>query len=182
MKIFAVGRPNKKASLNLSINAIVVLVMAITVLGLGLTFIRGIFGGATAKLGGAISAASLKNPADSETPLTIDERVSIKAADKEEIEVGFYNRDINPHSVKLSNAGCEGDVITAGGTTDHKVFDVAVTSIAQEVDPGESIGYKAIFQAPSGADAPQGTYVCTLQAIDGTAPLESAQFFLLITG
>ncbi|MBW2996639.1 hypothetical protein KY332_05070 [Candidatus Woesearchaeota archaeon] len=38
------GLPNKKASLNLSINAIVIVVLAMTLLGLGLGFIKGMFG------------------------------------------------------------------------------------------------------------------------------------------
>jgi hypothetical protein len=42
----------KKGSLNLSINAIVVLIMAITMLGLGLGFINSMFGGTTQKLEG----------------------------------------------------------------------------------------------------------------------------------
>ena len=45
MKIFDIGLPNKKASLNLSINAIVIVVLAMTLLGLGLGFIRNIFRG-----------------------------------------------------------------------------------------------------------------------------------------
>ena len=45
MKIFDIGKPNKKASLNLSINAIVIVVLAMTLLGLGLGFIRNIFKG-----------------------------------------------------------------------------------------------------------------------------------------
>jgi hypothetical protein len=43
MKIFAVGKPNKKAALSLSIEAIVIVVLAMTLLGLGLGFIRGMF-------------------------------------------------------------------------------------------------------------------------------------------
>ena len=41
---------SKKGSLNLSINAIVVLILAVTLLSLGLTFIQKTFGGATQKL------------------------------------------------------------------------------------------------------------------------------------
>ena len=37
----------KKGALNLSINAIVILILAITMLGLGLAFMRNIFGSAT---------------------------------------------------------------------------------------------------------------------------------------
>jgi len=43
MKIFKVGRAYRKADLSLSMNAIVVLILAITLLGLGLTFLRGLF-------------------------------------------------------------------------------------------------------------------------------------------
>ncbi|MEE9524984.1 MAG: hypothetical protein V3V78_00060 [Candidatus Woesearchaeota archaeon] len=39
------GLPNKKASLNLSINAIVIVVLAMTLLGLGLTLVRNVFKG-----------------------------------------------------------------------------------------------------------------------------------------
>ena len=48
-KIFS-RQHSKKGSLSLSINAIVVLILAITMLGLGLAFIRGLFGGAVGKL------------------------------------------------------------------------------------------------------------------------------------
>ncbi|MBW3012000.1 hypothetical protein KY311_02360, partial [Candidatus Woesearchaeota archaeon] len=41
----------KKASLSLSINAIVVLILAITMLGLGLAFMRGTFGKVTEQFG-----------------------------------------------------------------------------------------------------------------------------------
>jgi len=45
-------RKSRKGSLQLSINAIVILILAITMLGLGLSFIKGIFGGTVEKLKG----------------------------------------------------------------------------------------------------------------------------------
>lgn len=42
--MFNIGRPNKKASLELSVNAIVIVVLAMTLLGLGLAFVKGLFG------------------------------------------------------------------------------------------------------------------------------------------
>ena len=98
MKIFEVSKCRKKASLNLSINAIVVLILAITMLGLGLGFIRSMFKGATSKLAGAIESTSLKNPADSNTPLTIDRQISIKANTDERIEIGYYNAYTQPNT------------------------------------------------------------------------------------
>ncbi|MFP4112168.1 MAG: hypothetical protein ACLFPQ_01200 [Candidatus Woesearchaeota archaeon] len=56
----------KKGSLNLSINAIVVLIMAITMLGLGLAFISGTFGGATGKLNKLMAGLSDNEKAELE--------------------------------------------------------------------------------------------------------------------
>ena len=52
----------KKASLNLSINAIGILILAITMLGLGLTFMRGLFKQMEGKVSEAVSASELTNP------------------------------------------------------------------------------------------------------------------------
>ena len=61
----------KKASLSLSINAIVILILAITMLGLGLTFMRGLFKQATAKVESAVSAQELTNSPTTDNVLTI---------------------------------------------------------------------------------------------------------------
>lgn len=76
MKIFDIGKPNKKASLNLSINAIVIIVLAMTLLGLGLTFIRGIFrkaGGITETTFEKISEQLDTDLQTSEAPLLFSE-------------------------------------------------------------------------------------------------------------
>ena len=49
---------SKKGDLNLSINAIVVLILAVTLLSLGLTFINKTFGGATGELQRSLSTIS----------------------------------------------------------------------------------------------------------------------------
>jgi len=171
MKIFEVGRPNKKASLNLSINAIVVLILAITMLGLGLGFIRTMFKGATGKLSGAIESTSLKNPADSTTPLTIDRQITLEAGEAQRIEIGYYNaftqenRDVALTTVSCDNAG---------------VFnDLKLSSISAEAVPaGESVGFNAILETES---VERGTFICQIKAA-GSKPeaTQTAQFFLEI--
>ena len=76
MQRFKLRPIGKKADLSLSINAIVILILAITVMGLGLTFIRGLFKGATEKLGSALEATDITNPPTAETPLTIDQKIT----------------------------------------------------------------------------------------------------------
>src|SRR3989338_4760817 len=62
---------NKKADLSLSINAIVILILAITMLGLGLTFMRGLFKQATGKVESAVSSQELANPPTIDNPVTL---------------------------------------------------------------------------------------------------------------
>ena len=81
MKIFDVKRPNKKADLSMSMNAIVVLILAITLLGLGLTFLRGLFQNITEKVDTNLDATQTRVNVDNDKPIGV--------APKElELEVG----------------------------------------------------------------------------------------------
>jgi hypothetical protein len=94
MKMF-----NKKGALQLSINAIVVLILAITVLGLALTFITNMFGSAT---------GNLKTMNEEQEKRIIDEMASsnklltfknmelnLKSGDEKEFAMGIRNTDPN---------------------------------------------------------------------------------------
>ena len=85
----------KKASLNLSINAIVILILAITMLGLGLAFMRNIFGSATEEFT-AVSGTVKKQMVDQmkETTKIIDisqPKVSLRQGADTQIFIGFKN-------------------------------------------------------------------------------------------
>ena len=91
MKIFNIKR--KKASLEISMNAIVILVLAIAMLGLGLTFIRGIFKGITAKVEEAVSAGEIVNPPTRDTPITITpSTIEMRAGETKEANLAFINK------------------------------------------------------------------------------------------
>ena len=176
MKIFA--RTKRKADLNMSINAIVVLILAITMLGLGLGFIRTMFKGATSKLAGAVESASLKNPADSSNPLTIDRQIQVKAGSSERIEIGYYNSGVaEVTGVKLALTGCQGDAVLT--VTDPFTLN---TLASGAVKAGESTGYNGILAVKSGV--PKGTYICQIATTPSGASTsdQSAQFFLEVTG
>src|SRR3989344_3329798 len=83
---------NKKADLSLSINAIVVLILAITMLGLGLTFMRGLFKQATEKVEAAVSAQELTNPPTIDNPLTVaPSELTLRKDKKDKITIAFLN-------------------------------------------------------------------------------------------
>ena len=110
MKIFNIKR--KKASLEISMNAIVILVLAIAILGLGLTFIRGIFKGITAKVEEAVSAGEIVNPPTRDRPVTITPpSVELRQGENSETKIAFMN--IQP-SQKCYSLGLTGTVQADG--------------------------------------------------------------------
>ena len=175
MKIFEVNKC-RKASLNLSINAIVVLILAITMLGLGLGFIRTMFKGATSKLGSAVEGVSLKNPADASNPLTMDEKIDIKQGGENQIEVGIYNKLSDEQTnVAIAIESCR----DTGNIEMPSVPNLAAPPI-RSLPTGESAGYKAILSLKGNRDYLVGnTYICSIEASSSeTTPLESFQFFM----
>lgn len=172
----------RKGSLNLSINAIVVLILAITMLGLGLGFIRNIFGGASGKIAQALESTSLKNPADSSNPLTIDDKITMKRTAEKEIEVGFYNTDFEAQpTVTLDITGCS----TSGGETFADAgldLPIIAAPASGEIGASEGTGFKAILSFPD-SPPPVGTYICSLGIVParGEPAIRTTQFFLSLT-
>ena len=116
----------KKGSLNLSINAIVVLILAITMLGLGLSFMKNIFGGATEefeKVGGTVEKQMIEQMKESANIIELSRpSIDIKKAGKDQIFIAMKNvqseseqfKIITPDKSDLGDCGtsCPCDGIT----------------------------------------------------------------------
>ncbi len=95
MRIFPLKKIKRTGSLNLSINAIVVLILAITMLGLGLGFIRGMFGKTTEELGKI--SEDIRNQVIEEIErgtsrlIFLKYDVQIEKGDKDEMYYGIKN-------------------------------------------------------------------------------------------
>ena len=171
MKLRPIG---KKADLSLSINAIVILILAITVMGLGLTFIRGLFKGATEKLGGALQATDLRNPPSLENPLTIDKRITISAGDKKPIEIGVYNTNTQD---ELADAKPSIDKCVNSAGDEYAQGDLfAIAAPAQTIAPRGTAGYSSILSITA-ENLESDTYICTV-IVAGSDPLISASTFI----
>jgi len=171
---------NKKGSLGMSINAIVMLVMAMALLGLGLTFIRGMMGGATGKLGGAIDAADLSEPPTPQNPVTMDRTVKVKQGKSTTLKIGFYNADseeANDVYPYFPSGACK--------ASSAEEFEPNLVALPQTVPTGESVAYEVILDMNGvnlgSTSVPPGTYACSLDIGDETTPVETKQFFLEIT-
>src|SRR3989338_11650848 len=130
---------NKKASLELSINAIVILILAITMLGLGLGFMRNIFGSATdqfRQVTGAVEKQMIDQMKEGNKIVDLSRpKLTIKKGKQEQIFIGFRNvkEDINYYLIVNPEEGTPTYVSgTAGpisGTTNKHIDGVGITNI-----------------------------------------------------
>ena len=132
----------KKASLNMSVEAIIVIILAITILGLGLGFIRGMFGKVSTQFEEMVANEPEPPLASSSQPITLS-RESIVAQPGEEValKVGFYNTGASG-----SNYNCP--VCDSTTLTDTQYADECCESVAgctcdtntddDCIDPGEA--------------------------------------------
>ena len=100
----------KKASLNLSINAIVVLILAITMLGLGLTFMRNIFGGAAkefTKVSGEVEKQMIEQMKESSKVVSLSRpKIEVKVGEQEQIFIGLKNDEQSDKEFQIENINC----------------------------------------------------------------------------
>ena len=89
MKIFV---RNKRGSLSLSMEAIVILILAVVMLGLGLAFVRNMFGNIEDKAEKALDVADLEaKPSESDPVVFSPNSPSGKEGKEIQVKVGFFN-------------------------------------------------------------------------------------------
>jgi hypothetical protein len=172
-------RRSRKGSLELSVNAIVILVMAIAVLGIGLAFVRGALTGAQEKVFTAIKNSELENPASADRPATADLSTKVKNDKSAEIKLGFYNSGSSPVDVYPFLGDC-----VKAGTAQSVTSVFTISTGFQKVDPGVAIGFRGYVN--DGATASSGeNWVCTLEFRDtqggGGNVLASTQLYITVT-
>ena len=162
----------KKASLNLSINAIVVLILAITMLGLGLTFMRNIFGGATkefTKVSGEVEKQMIEQMKESTNVVSLSRpKIAIKVGEKEQIFLGLKNDEQSEKAFKIEAITCNAlgasglTCATSGGT----VTIEALVKTEIKVSGGDVRVLPMNIKA--GTNAVEGTCFCTVDVSAGT--------------
>lgn len=152
---------NKKGDLSLSVNAIVVMVIAFVVLGLILTFTRTIFKFGQTKATEIFDVTSLDTKPTSDTPITISQKISMSKNAQKELKVGYYNRnDGSATAARFAFAGC----LNEDGDEVCKANLPSIISGATTVKPSESTGYNLIIKDNG---LPKGLYVCDLIVYSG---------------
>ena len=160
---------NKRGSLALSTNAIVVLIIAITILGLSLAFTRNIFGSLGSQIEDIGGQTLIDNPPSYDDPLTLSKaEFDVRRGESVSIGVGFFNYLDGDASASVSLNSCyRGDTettssfsLTSAGSKMVKINDEVAfsTSIAAE------------------EDALSGVHACTIQLTAEVSGVEEYEY------
>ena len=168
----------KKGGMELSINAIVILIIAMVVLGIGILFIRGLFAKSAEQLTTAISGQQIANPATADTPLVADREVLLsKSNPTKTVVLSVFNTGTSPAinvAVSMSNCVSGTSVIDNGKPSTPKTLDYySFKTSPQDISANTYAGYQGIVvfsdKAKASTDNPISlesgdTIVCKLQA------------------
>jgi hypothetical protein len=170
-------RRHKKGDLSLSVNAIVVFVLAFSMLGVGLFVVNLIKDKVSKGVEAAGNLDDLKTPPTSDNPMIVDEEVKVKSKKLTKLDIGYYNKgDDTIDSAKIGLTECI-------DTENQEFVDELPTitsSTITEIESGEAVAFKITILPKLS----QGTYICTMVVYSGDDPAstdnqkESKQFFL----
>jgi hypothetical protein len=168
----------KRASLEIGVNTIVILVIAMMLLGLGIGFIRGLFVKAN-QLPGLIDTSTWQNPPTASDPIVLTpSSIEIKGGDSADVVVGVYNKEGSTKTFSVGIPSC-----TGGAKPDVQTLSASIAS-------GDSKGFKVIILAVNASDSkqpklPPQKYICKLQGAEvdqSNNPVTyDAQFIMTVT-
>ena len=163
---------NNKGALNLGISTVVVLVIAMVVIGAGVSFITNFFNLGEESLSGAFNVQDFGLQPTRGTPIVTDRaEISIKSGDDIRLRVGVYN-SYTGGVVNLNLSNC----INA----QSQDTIIGFTAAPQTIDAGRTAGYETYViakqgTAPNATSLANGRYICSLVAHRGGTEIASQQ-------
>jgi hypothetical protein len=159
---------NKKGALSLSVNAIIVFVLAFAMLGVGLTVTNLLSEKVTGGIANLPTDELVIQQPSSTDPITLPQNIDLKRNGQEKLQFGFYNK--NPTSALYATVGIVECKFSSDGETGsvEALSLPLVLSTSQDIEASEAAGYLIAIQ-DQGLTA--GTYVCTLVIYDGSGEI-----------
>jgi len=181
---FSIPRSTKRGSLELSTNAIVVIVLAFVMLGLGLSIIRTLGNNTSDAIPKALGLADLDQKPTADAPLTIPDTLKIQAGGTPtNIKIGYYNADGSDHQgVNFIFRKCLDPSAANSAEIDQNL--PTVTTLSQDVSASKAAAFNAIIKTPTANSGVAGgkTYICEFDVVDGTSTtVLSKQIALQVT-
>ena len=187
---------NKKASLEISIQAIVIVVLAMTLLGLGLGFVRNLFkniGSATEDVTEQVRQKVLDDLISSDKKVSFPKTdISIDKGDSTVLTVGIRNKKDTPlhyqmRFTSISFVPADGGSATTVNNQDWFQTGQSVTATRNfyTLGPAESDVRNIRLKVPTTALA--GSYVLTFDVLDIDSPASNniyaqKDFFIVVRG
>jgi hypothetical protein len=170
---------SKKGSLNLSINAVVILILALVLLAVGIGFIRSTFGGLIENvqdIGAEISNQRLEELRSSSQEVTfLQERVTIKKT-KARIPFSVHNNENTVNTFNLAFS-CDDALGAAGRKDEIKKYVTDNFESVASVDLGSGETRLLDFDIELPSDAPSGILLyCSLAVTNGNSAYATPRF------
>jgi hypothetical protein len=147
--------------MQLSIEAIIILVIAIVLLGLGIAFIKGFFGKGSEALLGKFEPLKEECDVNANNPI-IPKEYHVKKGEVTAASICVFNdQDSDVIDGAFQVVGCIGPGVTTPSATLIKI-----NSLGQTVPRGKSAGYKTTI-TPDTSVQVGSTYICNVK-IQGT--------------
>ena len=163
---------DRSAAMQLGISTVVILVIAMVMIGAGISFIRTIFSSGEQVVVESVPSEDLTLNPTSENPFEMSQgQLEGRSGESKSFQVGVYNSETSSVSVNLTVDECRSPGIS-GNLKD--AFDTATTS--RTIDSSSSAGFKVIMEMPEAGDSTKITnvvddspYLCkiTATATDG---------------
>ncbi len=150
------------------------MVIAMMLLGLGIGFVKGIFGKASSLP--ELIEIDVDNPPTAADPLKVTPgSLEIKSGDKKPVVVGIYNDQAVSKTFDIDISVCTGNL------------DPVVEALPGDIEAGDSRGFKVIVHAMNetatpATKVPPGEYICKLEgAADDASVTYESQFILTVS-
>jgi len=157
---------DRKASLEISVGAIIVIIFAVVILGFSLVMVRNLLAKSNQDVGQVINSNTLERPATADDPVTIDPKIIIAKGKSATVEIGLFNTytdsimtipgtSVNPPDPELTSCYRA----ETPGVNLRSSFTLATP--AQNVPTRSSVGFLSIVSVTN--SAVPGIYFCTLR-------------------
>jgi len=155
----------KKGSMQLGINAIVILIIALAILGLGIGFVTKLFGDSTTRFVQIIKNADLPFSADSTDQLVLETKsMDLRMKKAAQLRLSVYNdggveadTTIFMQGSNLAEEDPIGECLGTEGTN----AEIALISPTQNINSGEAGAFSTMLKYENGD---VGEYICTVTA------------------
>jgi hypothetical protein len=156
---------SRKGSMQLSIEAIIILVIAIVLLGLGIAFIKGFFGKGSDALLGKFEPLKEECDVNSNNPI-IPKEYHVKKGEVTAASICVFNdQDSDVVNGEFKVDGCIGPGVTTPSAT-----LININSLGQTLPRGKSAGYKTTVTTDSSVQV-GATYICNIRVLGtGASP------------